>query len=399
MFNIDHIYDVLYTNLLQKNNIQGLVLKKFGECNSHKDVIPYPETPLFTHEDVYFYDQEPISFSTTTAQAMYDVIRDLQIDRWDLKYNVWATSERNNPLLDAFCERNNLVKWYYFYHAFASLDWFRTIQYLPKVNIYDGASYITLNNLCGNSRVYRPLFVSKLLSLGLLGDGIVTYNTDGYENNKFISPHDKASIKKLRDVGDKFRIQKTDYYKDNASAELEYDLWTSAFLHVVTETCYYEKTNHLTEKVFKPIVARQPFVMLGPAGSLAYLRSYGFETFDGIINESYDNEYDPAKRMDMVVDEIRTICGLTTTDKKAMYNDLMPILEHNFNHFYNSLFDVCWKELIANFDTCLSFLNANQEPTTRNPKLTSLDMEISSLKSLPGKIGDMFRDKFKQSKD
>ena len=392
MFNVDHLYSILYSNLLQKHNLQGLVLKQFGKCETSKDIIPYPETPLFTHEDVYFYDQEPLGFSTKIPQSMYDVIRNLQEDRWDLKYNIWATSEKNNPLLDSFCKKNSLVKWYYFYHAFASLDWLRSVQYMPRVNIYEGASFISLNNLCDGPRVYRPLFVAKLYQQGLLGDGIVSYNAGDFSNNTFLSDKDRELLSKFSGY---YRLQTSSYIKDNASAEMEHNLWTSAFWHIVSETCYYEKTNHLTEKTFKPIASRQPFIILGTPGSLKYLKSYGFESFSTVIDESYDSITDPVERMDAVVTEVKKLSSLNQTDKKDMYNEILPIIQHNYEHFYNGLFDLCWEELTTNFKDALDTISDRQEPVTKDIRISTLDKEILSYSALSGNFGRLFRDKFK----
>jgi len=394
MFNIDHLYGILHAQLLSNKHLQGHALKKFNKCDSNNDILKYPDSSLFYFEDVYFYDQEPFGTSISIPQSMYDVVRELQDGRWDLKYNIWATSENNNPLLNAFCSKNNLIKWYYFYHAFASLDWFRSVKYYPKVDVYKGASFISLNNLCTDSRVYRSLFVSKLYEQGLLGEGVVSYNIKDYNNNVYISNKDKKLIKRLADVNTSFRIQKTNYYQDNASAEVEYDLWTSSFWHVVSETCFYEKTNHLTEKIFKPIVSRQPFLLLGPTGNLEYLRSYGFKTFHQFIDESYDEEKDPSIRLDMVLEQIRYICNLSSEDKRNMYFNMLPILEHNFHHFYNRLFDICWQELLDNFEISSSKLQSKQKTQARHPNLSKIDRELGSYQTLPGNLGKQFRKKW-----
>ena len=395
MFNIDHHYDILYANLLSNKHLQGHALKSFDKCESNNDILKYPDSSLFQLEDVYFYDQEPFGISTQIPQSMYDVVRKLQDGRWDLKYNIWATSEVNNPLLDAFCNKNNLIKWYYFYHAFASIDWFRSARFSPRVDVSQGASYISLNNLCSESRIYRSLFVAKLYDQGLLGEGVVSYNLKDYDNNTFISEQDKKLIKKMSERSPTFRIQKTNYLRDNASAELEYDLWTSGFWHIVSETCFYEKTNHLTEKIFKPIVARQPFMLLGCTGNLEYLRSYGFKTFDGFIDESYDTETDPAIRLDMVIKQIKSICNLSATDKRRMYLEMLPILDYNFNHFYNKLFDICWQELLDNFEIADNLLQNKQQYYARHPDLKVIDGELGSVNTLPGNAGKQFRERWK----
>ena len=67
-----------------------------------------------------------------------------------------------------------------------------------------------------------------------------------------------------------------------------FDLCEQSAVHVVTETVFDGKRNHLTEKTFKPICLRMPFVLLSTAHSLQYLRSYGFKTFSSLWDESYD---------------------------------------------------------------------------------------------------------------
>ena len=122
------------------------------------------------------------------------------------------------------------------------------------------------------------------------------------------------------------------------------------FLNVVTETCFYQGFNHLTEKVFKPIVMMQPFLLVSTAGSLAYLRQYGFKTFGDWIDESYDSIKNPFRRLDAIAAELEKITALTPEQQRAMYNEMLPVLEHNRNHFYNGLYDIVNKEMWDNFD-------------------------------------------------
>ena len=105
----------------------------------------------------------------------------------------------------------------------------------------------------------------------------------------------------------------------NSSAEInveELTPWNTSFLHVVSETVWQDKI-HFTEKVFKPIVMHQPFVVLQAPGSLEYLRSYGFKTFGDFWDESYDRIVDPVLRMQAVADIVTvsyTHLTLPTTD-------------------------------------------------------------------------------------
>jgi hypothetical protein len=120
------------------------------------------------------------------------------------------------------------------------------------------------------------------------------------------------------------------------------------FWHVVTETVFYYDKLHLTEKIFKPIVSKQPFMLLASPGNLAYLKSYGFKTFEGIIDESYDSIQDPWARINAVVTELKKFCGLSESEKLNVIRACEEIVEYNFQHFYTNFKHIISKELISN---------------------------------------------------
>jgi hypothetical protein len=110
---------------------------------------------------------------------------------------------------------------------------------------------------------------------------------------------------------------------------------------------YYDKL-HLTEKIFKPIVSKQPFMLLAAPGNLAYLKSYGFKTFDLVIDESYDNILDNDARIEAVVDQLHWYCNLTPGEKTDVIKQLEPIIQHNFDHFYGEFRHIITRELLSN---------------------------------------------------
>ena len=81
--------------------------------------------------------------------------------------------------------------------------------------------------------------------------------------------------------------------------------------------------SRFTEKIMIPILFKKPFLNLGPLNGLEILKSYGFKTFNSIIDESYDKEVDLDKRMDMVLDELERL-------SKIDLNELTPILDYNY---------------------------------------------------------------------
>ena len=134
---------------------------------------------------------------------------------------------------------------------------------------------------------------------------------------------------------------------ENHSAEISItDLtpWNTSFLHVVSETVWQDKI-HFTEKVFKPIVLHQPFVVLQAPGSLAYLRSYGFRTFGDWWDESYDTIEDPQQRMQAIADIVNAIGNKSLEELETMRMEMASVLEHNFRHFYENIPAICLDEL------------------------------------------------------
>ena len=95
----------------------------------------------------------------------------------------------------------------------------------------------------------------------------------------------------------------------------------------------YFKLNELfiTEKTAKTILAKRVFVLFAAKGCLKYLRSQGFQTFDGIIDESYDRESNTIKRFEMAFKQVEFLA-------QSSYNNLLdqiqPILEHNHNRLF-----------------------------------------------------------------
>ncbi len=87
-----------------------------------------------------------------------------------------------------------------------------------------------------------------------------------------------------------------------------------------------------------------PFVLASTQGSLAYLRSYGFQTFADVWDESYDNEVDDNSRMQKVAELMSTLDQ--HTNKQQLFDQCRPIIQHNYNHFYNGGFEhLLWQEL------------------------------------------------------
>lgn len=156
----------------------------------------------------------------------------------------------------------------------------------------------------------------------------------------------------LRDLLDKKLIEKydiTDSYLDSIESTLPLELdefkgsaemallygpldtyYQSSLISVVTETNFITSDIFNTEKIFKPMVHRQPFILVGPYKTLENLRSMGYKTFSDFWDESYDNIEDPHERLIKVVELCKEINEWDDTKKKMLFYKSMIHTTHNY---------------------------------------------------------------------
>ena len=263
---------------------------------------------------------------------------------------VLVSTERNSTEKDVICDRYGFVPVDYFFHIFAAHDWYRGHDFLPGIvaptdRVFK-KTYITFNRLTSNERIYRSLFVNELYKNNLLDFGYVSFSKDcpdggafddnlrkGIENQKIDPAIVVEAINNINQLPE-LRIDFPDQHIPNQSMLLSpLPQLMESFIFVVTETCYWQSKTHLTEKIFKPIVLKMPFLLLGCAHNLEYLRSYGFKTFSAFWDESYDIIEDPNERMQAVTEILKDIATMSLEQQQAMIRDMLPVLEHNYNLF------------------------------------------------------------------
>ena len=397
MLQIDHVYEFLYSTIFKDFIVYhcrgGVIRTKQITIN---DIAVF--TPgLHATEKIFFYDQEPLMDQLTDNyldvfnypsgytidELLKFITKDSPIDvphgypkqtadeiqllleniNRIYKKKTIVTSEKS-ALVDSYAIKYDARLLYYFFHGFAALDWYRgfyALNYNKQVIKDYTYDYITFNRLVSNDRSYRCYFVSKLaeellLEHGQVSFGLVTEQASWQE--EINDSNTKLSTKAIDHI--KLHLPSTPLIIDNekvlgsASADIprsNRNLKIDSLWHIVTETVFYYDKLHLTEKIFKPIVSKQPFMLLGAVGNLAYLKSYGFKTFEGIIDESYDTIQDNDLRTEAVVAQIAWYCALSAEDKRTVIEAIAPIVEYNFHHFYGEFKHIITRELLDNCKT------------------------------------------------
>jgi hypothetical protein len=140
-------------------------------------------------------------------------------------------------------------------------------------------------------------------------------------------------------------------YSDNDWGFGNERYYSETFCSFVNETYVDENTDpFFTEKIFKPIMYRHPFLVFSSSGALELLEDLGFKTFGDIFDESYDQIENPQLRFEHLLGEIQRICSIPLGDLEKIHRHLIPTLLYNQKHLQEILPDRFQKEMQSVMD-------------------------------------------------
>lgn len=106
-------------------------------------------------------------------------------------------------------------------------------------------------------------------------------------------------------------------------------LYHRFFVEIVCETNFSGTCFYPTEKIWRPLLMKTPFIVHGSVDYLRNLRKLGFQTFDAWWSEEYD-DYGHDIRIRMILDLLAKLNSLSLVDLQRMHQDMLPVLEHNY---------------------------------------------------------------------
>lgn len=106
--------------------------------------------------------------------------------------------------------------------------------------------------------------------------------------------------------------------------------YQDSLVSLVTETNFDALEVSLTEKSYKPMKEKHPFIIVGAPGVLRCLKNWGYKTFGEFWDESYDNENDPRNRMRLIIETCKDIASWDNEKIKDFRRRVKPILDHNY---------------------------------------------------------------------
>lgn len=318
---------------------------------------------------IYFFDQEPLILDL--HQATFDRVDQNNIAKfkpWNRKTGAIVVSEIESDNIDYICKQRNLRPFYYFFHGWAALDWYRgydrTFLITPWTERKIRKTFFSANRIIGGLRQHRVLMLYHFSRLGILDNWISASAICPVENITIgeISKHYQDQYPDIVDVVNKLDLPRLFPGEDTPRMSSycldQFDLCAESLVFHVSETVYTGRRLQLTEKSFKPIALGMPFILTATAGSLAYLRGYGFRTFSEFWDESYDLEADHFVRAEKVAAVLKQLDDLSEQKKQELFQACWPVIEHNWNWFYHGeLESVLWTELTNMLDSIKTHLS------------------------------------------
>lgn len=304
------------------------------------------------------HDQEPLMYYLYTKQdfkqylernrhelyptALIDVVSDLHLRACiHSTTNVYdqillCHSEQNSKDFDLY-QQHGFIGVYYWSHALLARDWYRHANVDPKLTVnFENIThdFLIYNRAWGGTREYRLTLAEMLANNNLISCCRTTFAS--VDNQLQYTQHKFANSDLAISRDDLHELYVPNAHTANASADYNNQDYATSAVEVVLETLFDDQRHHLTEKTLRPIACGRPFILASTPGSLRYLKQYGFETFDGLIDETYDTILDPRQRLEAIVQEIKRISCLDQDQKRLLWSKMYAIADRNKQLFFSA---------------------------------------------------------------
>lgn len=289
---------------------------------------PYFETAV---SRAYFFYMRHMYVHFNDSKKQYKKYRLLLLNakqrqhRYYLCYELW---KKNNYTFNNICISLEEVT----YEQLLNLS-----PYLIRDNITDSHRFFERQNITESEQKLLKLFLTKLpLFTEFDVKDVVEEYEDQHMNNMYTA---------------------NNFFKYNHWNTFNMDMYRNCDIHIVTETLVDAKNTtdishfFVTEKTYKPIAFKAPFIILGQPGLLQFLRECGYKTFSELWDESYDIEEDPQIRMEKIIQVVDGILKLPESEYSAIIQKAKQIAKFNFTVFKSRVPEQPCLDLVSSFLT------------------------------------------------
>lgn len=311
------------------NNKIGFTLYNFLMCLKFLHISPsvilmFTSHQGLTHEIEQFYSEYYANFDyqndhVTVVESNYTLVQsplnpiatDIDIDRIHKPFMCLFGGNRSHRIffLSAL-KSNNLLEQ-------GICSWGNSGVHCVRREEYQLSDLIKST---GQPNVPSPIFLtttpfSRVNDCWTPNEQLIQYYQQ--HNHLYYTPFCDPEIKQAEEHSDRFN-----------QASIKH-----AFLYISPESVFDYPYPSITEKTFRPIIYKRPFVILGSPNTLKFLKTIGFKTFSDFWDESYDSIIDPSARMIAVVNIVKAISSMGIDQLKSLCYNMNQVLEYNFKHY------------------------------------------------------------------
>jgi hypothetical protein len=326
--------------LLKTKKIERIIVFNISEPLQHK--------PLHTiHRLLSKISFDPKNIIYTTAS----------LDGTE-RYNEWCERQ-------GYTDRITILAANEFGNATRGLMCTTPSEYIARIR---PKNFVLLNKM---ERAHRIALIAEIIDNNLLDKGLVSFCGSSYDTSWAealsqsyddmtdtmvpTSPYRHISTpvaKIIKQNIDKFPMlltgNKESRFNPIDIVDEDKYLFDDSYYSIITETLYYNThrchlstnmvpgTAMLSEKAYKAIVMKHPFILVSTPGLLVWMRKLGYKTFHPYINEAYDNELDDDKRMDMIVKEVKRLSRYTDDEWMQWQKNVKDMVDHNYDVYINT---------------------------------------------------------------
>lgn len=349
--------------------------KNINDLNNLKDLDDSKEwTDKAICPSIWCNDQEPLDYEfysnhlrVRPENSLTSILKsnNLYVPHKNLNYrrlsifekHILLHSEQRSENLTKYRNDNELIPVYYWSHALIARDWFRYAEHVSQTK-KTNKTFLIYNRAWSNTREYRLRFAELLVRLNLQDHCKTSVNPIEPELGiHYELHHFKNPVWRPQTVLENYFP--TSNAHSHYSADFDIEDYEDTDIEVVLETLFDDSRIQLTEKSLRPMALGQPFILASTPGSLEYLRSYGFKTFDHIWDERYDLIEDPEERLYAIADLMKQITTWLPHRRESKMAQAQAIAEYNRQHFFSpEFFNQVTNELKTNLSLAFTELDS-----------------------------------------
>jgi hypothetical protein len=216
-------------------------------------------------------------------------------------------------------------------------DWFKTTTMLYK-NLPHKLAEIDpyaikpkyFDALLGSPKPHRD-FVAKSVSDNNLQDKFIMTYGGKWDDNEFYAKDYFIWEPGVEVVGGQQpgTAGPVKYYgvHTGLSRVIPISVFNDSAYSIVAETDYDNTLSFYSEKTAKPMLARRLFIAFSGYKFLYNLKQFGFQTFDNVIDESYDLISDNTARYTAAFEQVKYLCS---QPQEKIYEQIKDRVEYNY---------------------------------------------------------------------